>query len=294
VNINRVWQMMFGTGIVKTTEDFGSQGEWPSHPELLDWLATEFVASGWNLKHMVKLMVTSATYRQDGRATAELVQRDPENRLLARGPRLRLPAEGIRDQALAASGLLTAKIGGPSVKPYQPAGLWEEQSMQNMSYEQDHGADLYRRSLYMYWKRTIAPPMMVNFDASTRESCMVRESRTNTPLQALNLMNDVTFLEAGRQLGRRMLEEGGATDEARIGYGFKLLLARMPSNEELQVLRGSLAYHRDFFASSSGRAEQFVKKGESPLSAKHPVVDQAAYMALGNLLLNLDEAVTKE
>jgi hypothetical protein len=294
VNINRVWQLLFGTGLVKTTEDFGSQGEYPSHPELLDWLAVEFMDSGWDLKHMMRLMVTSATYRQEAKSTPELTQRDPENRLLARGPRLRLAAEVIRDQALAAAGLLNAKLGGPSVKPYQPAGLWEEQSMQNMNYEQDHGADLYRRSLYMYWKRTIAPPMMVNFDASTRESCVVRESRTNTPLQALNLMNDVTFLESGRQIGRRMLVEGGATDEARIQYGMKLVLARSASPKELEVLKGNLNYHRDVFASQPERRAKYLSKGESPVDAQLNATDQAAFMALASLMLNLDQAVTKD
>lgn len=294
VNINRFWQMIFGTGLVKTTEDFGSQGEYPSHPELLDWMAVEFMESGWDLKHMVKLMVTSATYMQDARTTQELTGRDPDNRLLAHGPRLRLPAESIRDQALAAAGLLNSKLGGPSVKPYQPAGLWEEQSMQNMDYQQDHGDALYRRSLYIYWKRTIAPPMMINFDASTRESCTVRESRTNTPLQALNLMNDVTFLEAGRQIGHRMLAEGGKTDDERIRYGMKLLVAREPSARELEVLKGNLSYHRDYFATNPGRVESYLLKGESPRDAKLKDSEQAAYMALASLMLNLDETVTKD
>lgn len=294
VNINRVWQLLFGTGLVKTTEDFGSQGEYPSHPELLDWLAVEFMDSKWDLKHMVRLIVTSSAYRQDSHTTPELLQKDPENRLLAHGPRLRLPAESIRDQALAAAGLLNTKLGGPSVKPYQPEGLWEEQSMQNMDYKQDHGADLYRRSLYMYWKRTIAPPMMTNFDASTRESCTVRESRTNTPLQALNLMNDVTFLEAGRQIGRRMLTEGGATDESRISFGTKLLLAREPSAKELAILKSSLNYHRDYFATNPGRVDTYLAKGESPLAPQLKPSEQAAFMALASLMLNLDETVTKD
>ena len=187
VTMNRFWQMYFGTGLVKTTEDFGTQGEWPSHPELLDWLATEFVSSGWNVKAMQKLIVTSATYRQSSKAPAELQQRDPENRLLARGPRFRLPAEMVRDQALFVSGLLAEKLGGPSVKPYQPPGLWKEMMVQNLDYVMSTGADLHRRSLYTIWKRTIAPPMMANFDSALRESCTVRENRTNTPLQALNL-----------------------------------------------------------------------------------------------------------
>jgi mono/diheme cytochrome c family protein len=294
VTVNRFWQMIFGTGLVKTSEDFGSQGEWPSHPELLDWLAADFMESGWNTKALFKQVLSSAAYRQDSKVSPDLLNRDPENRLLARGPRLRLPAETVRDQALAASGLLSAKVGGPSVKPYQPAGLWEEQSMQNMYYTQGHGEDLYRRSLYMYWKRTIAPPMMTNFDASTREACAVRENRTNTPLQALNLMNDVTFLEAGRQIGRRMLAEGGPSDEAKLRYGFQLVLARAPQAKELEVLKSSLSYHRDFFSSDPKRTEKFLAKGESKLAAGIDLREQAAYMAIGSLLLNLDEAVTKE
>ena len=199
VAVNRFWQMYFGTGIVKTVEDFGSQGEWPSHPELLDWLASEFVRSGWNVKQLQKTIVMSATYRQSSVVTPELASKDPENRLLSRAPRLRLPAEVVRDQALAASGLLVEKIGGPSVKPYQPAGLWSE--LGGADYERDHGANLYRRSLYTFWKRTAPPPFMANFDSAMRESCTVRESRTNTPLQALNVMNDVTFVEAARVYG---------------------------------------------------------------------------------------------
>jgi hypothetical protein len=198
VAVNRFWQMLFGAGLVKTAEDFGAQGEWPSHPELLDWLACEFMESGWDVKRLMKTIVMSATYRRSSDATPEMLQRDPENRLLARGPRLRMPAEMVRDHALAVAGLLHAKIGGPSVKPYQPDGLWKELIMQDQEYVQSKGPDLYRRSLYTYWKRTVAPPMMANFDSALRETCQVRESRTNTPLQALNLMNDVTFVEAAR------------------------------------------------------------------------------------------------
>jgi hypothetical protein len=201
VNVNRIWQMLFGTGIVQTVEDFGSQGEWPSHPDLLDSLAVEFMENGWNVKALLKTIVTSATYRQSSDGNAELLARDPENRLLARGARLRLPAESIRDLALAASGLLVERIGGPSVKPYQPAGIWSELAG-GKDYEPDKGPDLYRRSLYTYWKRTAPPPFPMNFDHAGRESCVVRESRTNTPLQALNLMNDVTFVEASRVLAQ--------------------------------------------------------------------------------------------
>ena len=208
VTVNRFWQMFFGMGLVKTVEDFGSQGEWPTHPELLDWLATEFVQSGWDVKGIVKTIVMSATYRQSSKADAGQLERDPENRLLARGPRFRLPAEMLRDQALAVSGLLVEELGGPSVKPYQPAGLWSEMAGSS-DYPQDHGDKLYRRSLYTFWRRTIPPPSMMNFDAAGREACTVRATRTNTPLQALNLMNDVTFVEASRVLAERMMKEGG-------------------------------------------------------------------------------------
>ncbi len=201
VAVNRFWQMYFGTGLVKTVDDFGSQGEPPSHPELLDFLATEFVRGGWNVKALQKLIVTSSTYRQSSRVSRELLQKDPENRLLARGPRFRLSAEMIRDQALFVSGLLVEKIGGPSARPYQPAGLAKELGAD--PYKQDQGENLYRRGLYTFWKRTVAPPMMINFDAPGRETCLVRETRTNTPLQALNLLNDVTFVEAARNLAQR-------------------------------------------------------------------------------------------
>ncbi len=264
VTVNRFWQMYFGTGLVKTVEDFGTQGDWPSHPELLDWLALEFVRSGWDVKALHKLIVTSATYRQSSKLTPELQERDPDNRLLARGPRVRLASEMIRDSALYASGLLQESFGGPSVKPYQPAGLWKEISMQDMDYVESSGRDLYRRGLYTFWKRTIAPPMMVNFDAANHESCTVRESRTNTPLQALNLMNDVTFLEAGRRLGQRMLKEGGATAEQRLSYGFRLATGRRPSADEARLLAGSLAYHLDYFSSDPAKSVEYLKQGSSP------------------------------
>jgi hypothetical protein len=294
VAVNRFWQMYFGTGLVKTSEDFGSQGEWPSHPELLDWLATEFVRTGWDVKRLQKLIVMSATYRQSSRVTPELVQRDPENRLLARGPRVRLSAEMVRDQALAAAGLLVERIGGPSVKPYQPAGLWKETAMQDMDYVQSHGPDLYRRSLYTFWKRTIAPPMMVNFDAANREACVVRENRTNTPLQALNLMNDVTFVEAARFIGQRMIREGGPDPAARLRHGFRLVLARGPAAFEEQVLLDNLRYHLDYFGGDEKKARQFFSVGESPPDPALAPRDLAAYGAVASLILNLDEAVTKE
>ena len=293
VTVNRFWQSLFGTGIVKTTEDFGLQGEWPTHPELLDYLATEFIRGGWDTKAMMKRMVMSGAYRQSSRATPELLQRDPDNRLLSRGPRLRMPAEMIRDTALHAAGLLHEKLGGPSVKPYQPEGLWKEVIMQDFEYDQAKGPDLYRRSLYTFWKRTSAPPMMMNFDASQREACTVRENRTNTPLQALNLMNDVTFVEAARFIGQRMLLEGGADADSRLRHGFRIALGRWPKPAELTVLRGNLNYHLDYFAGKPAEAKALLWQGESR-SAELPERDLAAYQAVASLLLNTDEFVTKE
>ena len=294
VAVNRFWQMMFGVGLVKTVEDFGQQGEWPSHPELLDWLATEFVHTGWDVKGMMKLMVTSAAYRQDSKASPELIQRDPENRLLARGARFRLPAESVRDEALAIAGLLDNRVGGPSVKPYQPPGLWKELNMQDIDYVQGRGRDLYRRSLYTFWKRTIAPPMLANFDAANRESCVVRENRTNTPLQALNLMNDVQFVEAARVFGQRMILEGGANADERLRYGFRLAVGRTPKPEEAALLRSNLNYHLDYFAGDSTRVEKFLAQGESKPDSRADRRELAAYGAVGSLILNLDETVTRQ
>ncbi|MCS7025239.1 MAG: DUF1553 domain-containing protein [Bryobacteraceae bacterium] len=292
VIVNRFWQSYFGTGIVKTVEDFGSQGEWPSHPELLDWLAREFIESGWNVKAMQKLIVMSATYRQSAKASRALLERDPENRLLARGPRVRLPAETVRDQALAAAGLLVERIGGPSVKPYQPAGLWRELAGGN-DYQQDRGEGLYRRSLYTFWKRTAPPPMMVNFDASSRETCVVRETRTNTPLQALNLMNDVTYLEAARKLAERMIREGGASAESRLQHGFRLVLARLPRARELEVLKDSLRFYLDHYQTHVEAAGKLLEQGDAPRPASLEASELAAYAAVASMILNLDEVVTK-
>jgi hypothetical protein len=293
VAVNRFWQMYFGTGLVKTVEDFGSQGEWPSHPELLDWLATEFVRTGWDVKGMQKLIVTSATYRQSSRVTPELRQRDPENRLLARGPRIRLAPEMVRDQALAIAGLLVEKIGGPSVKPYQPAGLWKELSG-GQDYRQDHGENLYRRSLYTFWKRAAPPPAMMNFDAAGREACVVRETRTNTPLQALNLMNDVTFLEAARVLAQRAMVEGGQAPADRIGWAFRRATARYPKAAESEVLLSAFRNYLDRYQTRREAAVKFVSVGEYPRDEKLDPAELAAYTAVASLILNLDEIVNKQ
>ncbi|HVW84002.1 MAG TPA: DUF1553 domain-containing protein, partial [Bryobacteraceae bacterium] len=291
VAVNRFWQMYFGTGIVKTVEDFGSQGEWPTNPELLDWLATEFVRTGWDMKALQKTIVMSATYRQSSKASPELIQRDPENRLLARGPRFRLPAEAVRDQALAVSGLLVEKIGGPSVKPYQPAGLWKELSG-GEDYKQDKGEGLYRRSLYTFWKRASPPPMMVNFDSAGREACTVRETRTNTPLQALDLMNDVTFLEASRVMARRMMKEGGASPADRIAFAFRLATSRLPRDREREILLNSYRYNLDRFHSDPSAALKLLSEGDTPRDASLNPDELAAYATVASLILNLDETVT--
>jgi hypothetical protein len=284
--------MYFGTGLVKTVEDFGSQGEWPTHLELLDWLATEFIRTGWDVKAMQKLIVMSATYRQSSKAPPEVLQRDPENRLLARGPRFRMPAEMIRDQALADAGLLVEKLGGPSVKPYQPEGLWKE--LGGEDYHQDHGEGLYRRSLYTFWRRTAPPPSMVNFDAAGREACVVRENRTNTPLQALDLMNDVAYVEASRVLAERMMREGGTTPEQRIAFAFRLATGRRPNTAEVSILLDSFHHYRDRFHSNDNAAMKLVSEGEHARDEKLDAGELAAYTSAASLILNLDETVTKE
>jgi hypothetical protein len=293
VTVNRFWQSYFGTGIVKTVDDFGSQGEFPSNPELLDWLAVEFMESGWNVKAMQKLIVMSAAYRQSSAVTPELLAKDPDNRLIARGPRLRLGPEAIRDQALAVSGLLVEKIGGPSVKPYQPAGLWQELAG-GKGYEQSTGDDLYRRSLYTWWKRTSPPPYMMNFDSPNREQCAVFENRTNSPLQALDLMNDVTFLEASRKFAARIIHEGGPTPESRIDYGYKLLLARAPSAKQKQILLSTQASMAADFRNDPSAAKQFLQQGESPIDHSADPAELATWSSIASLLLNMDEAITKQ
>jgi hypothetical protein len=292
VAINRAWQMYFGTGIVKTVDDFGFQGEWPSHPELLDWLATEFVRTGWDVKALQKLIVTSATYRQASRVSKELQHRDPDNRLLARGPRFRLPAEMVRDQALAVSGLLVEKVGGPSVKPYQPAGI--EKDLGAELYKQDHGESLYRRSLYTWWKRTVAPPAMITFDAPGREMCMVRETRTNTPLQALTLLNDVAFVEAARMLAQRVMTEGGPTADDRLTLAFRLATTRHPKPQELKILRDGFEQHLAWYRRDQKAALKLVQVGEAKRNEKLDISELAAYTAVAGLILNLDETITKE
>jgi hypothetical protein len=302
VIVNRYWQMYFGTGIVKTAEDFGSQGEWPSHPELLDWLATEFRDSGWDIKHMQRLIVTSAAYRQSSAVTPAGLAKDPENRLLARGPRLRLQAEFIRDQALMVSGLLNEEIGGNSVAPYQPPGIWEElayrQDGKNFTaqeYIQSHGEGLYRRTMYTFIKRTAPPPTLVTFDAPDRETCTVRRSRTNTPLQALVLMNDPTYVEAARKLAERVMTEIASepTAENRINCAFRLATGRSPAAAELQLLRHTFDAELEAYRSDSAAALKLLYVGESTRDDRLDPAELAAWTLVASVILNLDETVTK-
>ncbi|MEO6786823.1 MAG: DUF1549 and DUF1553 domain-containing protein, partial [Chthoniobacteraceae bacterium] len=294
--VNRAWERFFGTGIVKTTENLGSQADWPSHPELLDWLATEFVRLKWDMKAMQKLIVTSATYRQSSRVTPEALAKDPENRLLARGPRFRLSAEALRDQALAISGLLVEKIGGPSVKPYMPAAVWDETSVYGdmRNYKEDTGDSLYRRTLYTIWKRTAAPPTMMLFDSPSREICTVKRSRTNTPLQALTLLNEITYVEAARVLAQRMIAEGGSTPEQRIAWAFRLATCRAPRADEVKVLADGFARRFARFQQSPEEAAKILAVGAMKADAKFDAAELAAYTGTANVLLNLDEVVTRE
>ncbi len=293
VIVNRYWQLLFGVGLVKTSEDFGLQGERPSHPELLDWLAVEFQHTGWDLKQLLRLIVTSSTYQQSSYATDEIWQRDPENRLLARGPRFRMNAEMLRDQMLAAAGLLDRRLGGPSVKPYQPDGLWREIAT-DTDYHQSHGADLYRRSLYTYWKRTVSPPTMAALDAPSRETCIVRRARTNTPLQALALMNETGHLEAARHLAARAFHEADVTAAARVAYMFRLLTARSPSDRELAVLLDLRHAFADRYRADPQSAVELLAIGETPAAASVDPTELATDTVLASLILNLDEVVTKE
>jgi hypothetical protein len=293
--VNRAWERFFGTGIVKTTENFGSQAEWPSHPELLDWLATEFVRLGWDMKAMQRLIVTSETYRQSSDVSAEHLTKDPENRLLARMPRLRLSAEAVRDHALAVSGLLVEQVGGPSVHPYMPEAVWDETSKYgNMrNYKPDKGESLYRRTLYTIWKRTAAPPSMLLFDSPNREICTVKRSRSNTPTQALALLNEVTYVEAARKLAEGMMMEGGTTPADRVDWAFRRVVGRAPDGYEREALTKRLMVRLERMRGESEKASQLVSVGESKAAEQLKAEELAAYTVTANVLLNLDETVTR-
>ncbi|HWY77756.1 MAG TPA: DUF1553 domain-containing protein [Verrucomicrobiae bacterium] len=293
VIVNRAWQKMFGRGIVETSDNFGRQGAYPTHPELLDWLANDFVDSGWDTKHLIKLIAMSATYRQSSRATPELLARDPGNELIARASARRLTAEMLRDQALADSGLLVERLGGPSVKPYQPAGLWEEKAMTAPKYEQGTGDDLYRRSLYTFWKRTVPPPAMIAFDASERNVCTARRQTTSTPLQALVLLNDPQIVEASRRLGERMLKNGGTNLDAQVIWVFRVATGRRPSAKETKVLKELFEEQRALYAGDDQAAEKLLAVGESKSDKTIIKADLAAATILSEAVLNHDEVVMR-
>ncbi|HEU0123578.1 MAG TPA: DUF1553 domain-containing protein [Bryobacteraceae bacterium] len=297
VVVNRFWQQFFGLGLVKTSDNFGMQGEFPSHPELLDWMAREFIDSGWNVKALVEKIVLSQTYRQDAAGTRENFARDPENRLLSRGPRFRLPAEVIRDQSLFVAGLLKEQVGGPSVFPYQQKDLYKgivvAADYPGTRWIESKGDGLHRRSMYTFWKRTVPHPTMTVFDAPDREFCIVRRSNTNTPLQALTLLNDPIFVEAARKLAERAYREGGKRTEERMAYAFRLATGRAPDTMELQTLQATYERMVTAYRADEKAAKALLGVGDAAVDGKIPTAELAAYTAVANLILNMDEVITK-
>lgn len=294
VAVNRIWGMLFGQGLVRTQGDFGALGERPSHPKLLDWLAVDFVRHSWDIKRLVKQIVMSKAYQQASRVSAELQQLDPSNRLLARGPRFRLAGEFIRDHALAVSGLLTGQIGGASAKPYQPPNIWTEVSLEDKTrYQQDRGPSLYRRSLYTYWRRSSPMPNMLIFDVPTREKCVVQRHRTNTPLQALVTLNDTQFVEAARAMAQRLIKEGGLKPETRIDLAFRLAISRSASKQEIKELRAFMKRQLNEFRQSPGRTRAYLGVGESQRDRSIDAAEHAAWMTVCQIILNLDETLTR-
>jgi hypothetical protein len=291
---NRLWQQFFGHGLVTTPENFGVQSPPPVYPDLLDWLACELVASGWNIQHIQEIIVSSSTYQQKSDSTPETYHEDPDNELLARGPRQRFRAEAVRDNALAISGLLVEKIGGPSVMPYQPKGLWEElQGGAFETYVEGKGDDLYRRSLYTFRKRTVPHPSMTTFDAPSWEICTMRRATTDTPLQALALLNDVTYVEAARKFAERILREGGSTEDEKLVYAFRLATGRHPTDVELTTIRKSLDSYQAHFEEEPQEAKKFLQHGKSQQDESFDSIELASHAALAAVLLNMDETITK-
>lgn len=291
VFVNRIWEQFFGTGIVKTSENLGRQSDWPSHPQLLDWIAVDFVESGWDVKGLIRSIVMSRSYRQSSIIDEERLQRDPENRLLSRGPRTRLQAEMLRDQALFISGLLVERVGGPSWWVYQPAGLWLEVEKRG-TFEQDHGEKLYRRSLYSRIRRTVAPPSMLLFDMPSREMCSVKRTLTNTPLQALALLNEVTYVEAAKKFAERMMTKGGTPGE-RIAWGFRCATSRVAEKEELEILVKGYERRVERYRRDGKAAEDLLGQGESKVAAYLSKPEMAALTTVANVILNLDEVINR-
>jgi hypothetical protein len=296
VTVNRFWQQLFGTGISKTAGDFGSQSEFPSHPKLMDHLAYKFINNGWDIKDLMKYMLMSATYRQDSYINDEKLRIDPYNRLISRGPRFRLDSEMIRDNALKSSGLLVEKIGGPSVKPYQPDGIWKAvaySGSNTQTFKKGSGEALYRRSLYTFLKRTAPAPMMSNFDAPNRENCTVSRERTNTPLQALQLMNDTQFIEASRILAYTALKSSG-TEEDKLKSTFRKVSSRFPQTDELNIMTEVIKQHRLHYEANINEANELISHGDSKSPEDFDSSELAAWTMLCSQLYNLDEVITKE
>ncbi len=296
VAVNRMWERCFGTGIVPSSDDFGTRADFPTNPALLDWLSTEFVQKHWDMKALFKEIVMSATYRQSSVATKVGIEADPSNKYLSRGPRFRLPAEVIRDQAMYAAGMLTEKLGGPSVKPYQPDGIWDDASLAGNlhGYKHDVGANLHRRSLYTFWKRTGAPPEMTLFDVPSREYCTVRRARTDTPLQALALLDDETYIEAARALAQRAISVAGPSPHATIAYMFTALVGRAPSAAEAKVLGEGLWESLTHYQAHMAEAAKLINVGDWPSPKDVDPAGLAAYTTVASTILNLDETITKE
>ena len=303
VFVNRLWKLYFGLGISKTLDDFGTRGEWPTHPELLDWLACEFkdgpeqkqssAAHRWDIKHMIKLIVMSRTYRQTSFTSDALRQRDPFNRLLARQSAFRLDAELVRDNALAISGLLVDKVGGPSVRPYQPPGYWDQLNFPKRVYTNDHGAALYRRGLYSFWCRTFLQPSLQAFDAASREECTVERVNSNTPMQALALLNDPTYVEAARVLAEKVIREAGPGVKEKIDWSFNRALARKPEAQELKLLKNLYYKQIDRYTKDTLAAEKLISAGETPVPKDLPISEVAAWTSVSRVILNLHETITR-
>jgi hypothetical protein len=293
VMVNRYWKILFGTGLVSSLEDFGSQGEVPTHPELLDWLAVEFRESGWNVKHMLKLMVMSQAYQQSSQPREDQLQGDPLNQLVSRQNRFRLEAEFIRDNALAVSGLLSQKMGGESAKPYQPALYWQHLNFPQREYQQDAGENLYRRGVYTYWCRTFLHPSLLAFDAPSREACTVERSRSNTPLQALVLLNDPTYVESARKFAEQIISQGGVSTESRLKYAMQHALNRDPSAEEMPLLLSLWEKHHAQFAADAKAAEALDHVGEAPVPNAVDTAELAAWTSVARVILNLHETITR-
>ncbi|MFV2069371.1 MAG: DUF1553 domain-containing protein, partial [Pirellulales bacterium] len=291
--VNRLWKLFFGEGICRSLDDMGAQGEWPSHPEVINYLAVELIDSGWDVQHVIRSIVLTRTYRQSSQPRPELAETDPENRLLARQSRFRLDAELVRDGALALSGLLVPTVGGPSVKPYQPPGYYAQLNFPTRTYRADVGEKQYRRGLYTHWQRTFLHPMLKAFDAPSRETCTASRPRSNTPLQALTLLNDPTFVEAARVLAKRIMGEGGSDDASRIDWAYRQAVAHAPQAEIARTLAELHAKHREYYRANPEAAKQITQVGDRPVPDGIDLSELAAWTSVARVVLNMHEMITR-